>query len=87
MVKSITKIFKIILSRSGQILAQTGLTGILAIFDSESKMLFELKVDQRLFSSKINLKPVADIFFDLRNKFHANRMKFGDEEKIFICQF
>jgi hypothetical protein len=67
---------------------------ILKIFDYESKKclktLFELTktllVSQKLFSSKINLKPVADIVFDLRNEFYANRMKLGDfGEKIFFC--
>jgi hypothetical protein len=30
-----------------------------------------------MFISKINLKAIAGIVFDLRNEFHANRMKFG----------
>jgi hypothetical protein len=32
---------------------------------------------KKSFSSKFNPKHVADIGFDLRNEFHANRMKFG----------
>ena len=41
------------------------------------KTPFSLKVAQNIFISKFNLKPVADIVFDLRNEFHANRMCFG----------
>jgi hypothetical protein len=53
---------------------------ILAIIDFESKraqkrLLFELYGNQKLFSSKINLKFAARIVFDLI-EFHANRMKF-----------
>ena len=52
------------------------------------KTPFNLKVSQNIFISKTNIKPVADIVFDLRNEFHANRMKFGVfVEKIFFCQF
>jgi hypothetical protein len=41
------------------------------------KMPFSLKVAQNIFISKFNLKAIADIVFDLRNEFHANRMCFG----------
>ena len=48
------------------------------IFDLEfPKTTFALKVPQKKFISKIHLKPIADIVFDLRNEFHAYRMKFG----------
>jgi hypothetical protein len=50
-------------------------------------IVFEM-FGQKFFSSKINLKHVADIVFDLGNKFRENRMKFGNfGEKIFVCQF
>ena len=35
------------------------------------------KSPPKILIPKINIKPVADIVFDLRNEFHANRMKFG----------
>jgi hypothetical protein len=35
------------------------------------------KAAQKFFISKINLKLVADIVFDLRNEYKVNRMKFG----------
>ena len=41
------------------------------------KTTFALKVIQKIFISKINLKPIVDIFFDLRNGFQVNRMSFG----------
>ena len=41
------------------------------------KTPFSLKVAQNIFISKFNLIAIADIVFDLRNEFHANRMKFG----------
>jgi hypothetical protein len=44
----------------------------------QSKYLtLSLKVPQIFFISKTNLKPVADLVFDLKNEFHANRMSFG----------
>ena len=50
--------------------------------------LFDLKVSQNLFQSKINLNLIADIIFDLRNEFHANRMSFGVlGTKSFLRQF
>jgi hypothetical protein len=66
-----------------------GRFGTLPIFDFESKSAQKrlLKVSQ-IFWSKINLNHIADIVFDLRNEFHANRMKFGDfGERIFLRQF
>ena len=46
------------------------------------------QVSQNIFWSKINLNHIADIVFDLRNEFHANRMSFGDfVERIFLRQF
>ncbi len=51
---------------------------ILFLFTIECpKTTFSLKVPQKIFISKINLKRVDDIVFDLRNEFHANRMSFG----------
>jgi hypothetical protein len=41
------------------------------------KTTFSLKVPQKFFISKFNLKAIADIVFDLRNEFHVNRLKFG----------
>ncbi len=38
---------------------------------------FALNVSSKFFLSKINLNHITDIVFDLRNEFHANRMKFG----------
>jgi hypothetical protein len=38
---------------------------------------YTLKMSSKtFFYSKINLKYIADIFFDLRNDFHANRIYF-----------
>ena len=52
------------------------------------KTPFNLKVSQNFFWSKINLNHIADIVFDLRNEFHANRISFSDfVEKIFLRQF
>jgi hypothetical protein len=53
------------------------------IFDFESKTAFGLKSKaphkkRTEFGSKINLKPIDDISFDLRNEFNANQMKFKD---------
>jgi hypothetical protein len=46
------------------------------------------KKTKKHFLSKINLKPVADIVFDLRIEFHTNRMSYGDfVEKILLHQF
>jgi hypothetical protein len=59
---------------------------ILAIFDLSQKVpenVFWANCRPKHFY--INLKPVADIVFDLRNEFHANRMKFRVfVEKIFF---
>ena len=38
----------------------------------------EPKAARNIFIPKITLKPVADIVFDLKNEFHANRISFGD---------
>ncbi len=58
---------------------------ILFLFTIECpKTTFSLKVPQKFFISKINLKRV----FDLRNEFHANRMSFGIwGTKSFLRQF
>jgi hypothetical protein len=46
------------------------------------------KSSPKFFSSKINLKHVADSDFDVKNEFHANRMKFGVlGTKTFLRQF
>ena len=52
------------------------------------KTSFNLKAPLNMFISKINLNLIADIVFDLRNEFHANRMKFGTwGTKRFLRQF
>ncbi len=52
------------------------------------KTPFNFKVPLNIFISKIYLNLIADIVFDLRNEFHANRMKFGTwGTKRFLRQF
>jgi hypothetical protein len=53
-----------------------------------SETTFSLKAAQKIFTSKFNLKLIAEIVFDLRNEFHANRVSFGIlESKSFQRQF
>jgi hypothetical protein len=40
--------------------------------------MFEPKAARNIFIPKITLKTVADIVFDLKKEFHANRISFGD---------
>jgi hypothetical protein len=44
----------------------------LTLGQKAQKTTFQLKVAQKNFSSKINLKHVAEIVFDLRYEFHTN---------------
>jgi hypothetical protein len=39
-------------------------------------MTFGLKVAKKVLPLKFSLEAIADIVFDLRNEFHANRMSF-----------
>ena len=51
-------------------------------------MTFALNISLQNFTSKINLNHITDIVFDLRNEFHANRMKFRImETENFLRQF
>ena len=52
------------------------------------RMLSNLKSPKIFFYSNINLNHITDIFFDLRNDYNSNRMKFGVfVGKIFIKIF
>ena len=50
---------------------------ILAILNYDPKKPFGLKIDKKLFSSKISLNHVTGYIFDLWNEFHEKGMKFG----------
>jgi hypothetical protein len=45
-------------------------------------MLLETPSLSENFFIKNQSKPVADIFFDLKNEFYANRMEFGEKKSF-----